>query len=72
MFLKEDCNVFVIVFLYLKKIYDTIFLWHIPIKRGEKMPISYLAGMLVNTVSNCNHHHHEEGDDCGDHGCGNH
>ena len=43
-----------------------------PIKRGEKMPISYLAGTLVNTVSNCNHHHHEEGHTCGDHGCGNH
>lgn len=31
---------------------------------------AYLAGNLVSTGSNCNHHHHEEGHSCGDHGCG--
>jgi len=33
---------------------------------------AYLAGILVNTGSNCNHHHHNEGHSCGNHGCGNH
>ncbi|MGN1164971.1 MAG: NifB/NifX family molybdenum-iron cluster-binding protein [Lachnospiraceae bacterium] len=32
----------------------------------------YLAGNLVNSGSNCNHHHHEEGASCGNHGCGSH
>lgn len=31
---------------------------------------AYLAGNLVSTGSNCDHHHHEEGHSCGDHGCG--
>ena len=33
---------------------------------------AYLAGKLVNTGSNCNHHDHGEGHSCGEHGCGNH
>jgi predicted DNA-binding protein (UPF0251 family)/predicted Fe-Mo cluster-binding NifX family protein len=33
---------------------------------------AYLAGKLVNTGSNCDHHHHEDGHACGDHGCGDH
>lgn len=36
----------------------------------DKAVSSYLAGTLVNTGSNCNHH--EDGHTCGDHGCGNH
>ena len=32
---------------------------------------AYLAGELVSTGSNCNHHH-EEGGSCGNHGCGSH
>ena len=38
----------------------------------DKAVQEYLAGTLVNTGSNCNHHHHEEGHSCGDHGCGSH
>ena len=30
----------------------------------------FLAGRLVSTGSNCNHHHHDEGHSCGSHGCG--
>ena len=30
------------------------------------------GGALVNTGSNCNHHHHEDRHTCGDHGCGDH
>lgn len=33
---------------------------------------SYLKGELVSTGANCNHHDHEEGHSCGDHGCGGH
>ena len=33
---------------------------------------SYLKGELVSTGANCNHHNHEEGHSCGDHGCGGH
>lgn len=33
---------------------------------------AYLAGKLVNTGSNCNHHDHGEEHSCGEHGCGNH
>lgn len=29
----------------------------------------YLAGNLVSTGSNCNHHNHGEGHSCGNHGC---
>lgn len=32
---------------------------------------SYLAGELISTGANCDHHDHEEGHSCGDHGCGN-
>ena len=38
----------------------------------DKAVSSYLAGTLVNTGSNCNHHHHEDRHTCGDHGCGKH
>ena len=38
----------------------------------DKAVSSYLAGTLVNTGSNCNHHHHEDRHTCGDHGCGDH
>lgn len=38
----------------------------------DKAVSSYLAGTLVNTGSNCNHHQHEDRHTCGDHGCGNH
>lgn len=31
---------------------------------------SYLAGELISTGANCDHHDHEEGHSCGDHGCG--
>lgn len=31
---------------------------------------AYLAGELVSTGSNCNHHHHADGHSCGAHGCG--
>ena len=31
---------------------------------------AYLKGELVNSGVNCNHHHHEEGHSCGEHGCG--
>ena len=37
MFLKEDCDFVITVFLYFIKIYGIIFLWHMP-KRGVKMP----------------------------------
>lgn len=33
---------------------------------------AYLAGNLVSSGSNCNHHDHGEGHSCGDHGCGYH
>lgn len=33
---------------------------------------AYLAGNLVSTGSNCNHHEHEGGHSCGSHGCGSH
>ena len=33
---------------------------------------AYLRGELVSTGANCDHHHHEEGHSCGDHGAGNH
>lgn len=33
---------------------------------------SYLKGELVSAGVTCNHHHHEEGHSCGDHGCGGH
>lgn len=32
----------------------------------------YLRGELVSTGVNCDHHHHEEGHSCGEHGCGGH
>ena len=32
----------------------------------------FLRGELVSTGSNCNHHDHEEGHACGEHGCGGH
>ena len=32
----------------------------------------YLRGELISTGSNCNHHDHEEGHSCGEHGCGGH
>ena len=38
----------------------------------DKAVSSYLAGTLVNTGPNCNHHHHEDRHACGDHGCGKH
>ena len=33
---------------------------------------AYLRGELINTGANCDHHHHEDGHSCGDHGCGDH
>lgn len=33
---------------------------------------SYLRGELVSTGVNCDHHDHEEGHSCGEHGCGGH
>lgn len=33
---------------------------------------AYLRGELVNAGATCDHHHHEEGHSCGDHGCGGH
>lgn len=38
----------------------------------DQAVLAYLNGSLVNTGSNCNHHHHEDGHSCGDHGCGSH
>lgn len=38
---------------------------------ADKAVSAYLEGTLVNTGSNCNHHH-EEGHACGNHGCGDH
>lgn len=38
----------------------------------DKAVLGYLEGTLVNTGSNCNHHHHEDGHSCGDYGCGTH
>ena len=38
----------------------------------DKAVQEYLAGTLINTGSNCNHHHHEDGSSCGDQGCGSH
>ena len=32
----------------------------------------YLAGRLVSSGANCNHHHHDDGHGCGAHGCGSH
>ena len=37
----------------------------------DKAVLNYLEGTLVNTGSNCNHHH-EEGHGCHEHGCGTH
>lgn len=31
---------------------------------------AYLRGELVDAGATCDHHHHEEGHSCGDHGCG--
>lgn len=33
---------------------------------------AYLKGELVDAGVTCDHHHHEEGHSCGDHGCGDH
>lgn len=33
---------------------------------------TYLRGELISTGANCNHHEHEEGHACGEHGCGGH
>ncbi len=33
---------------------------------------AYLRGELVDTGANCDHHDHEEGHSCGEHGCGGH
>ena len=34
---------------------------------------AYIAGTLdQNAAPTCDHHHHEDGHDCGDHGCGTH
>lgn len=30
---------------------------------------SFLRGTLITTEGTCDHHHHEEGHACGDHGC---
>lgn len=30
---------------------------------------SYLRGVLITVEGTCDHHHHEEGHSCGDHGC---
>ena len=38
----------------------------------DKAVLSYLEGTLVNTGSNCDHHHHDGEHACGDHGCGKH
>lgn len=38
----------------------------------DEVIAAYLNGDLVSTGANCNHHDHEEGHSCGDHGCGGH
>lgn len=37
---------------------------------ADKAVQDYLEGKLVNTGSNCEHHHHEEEHSCGSNGCG--
>lgn len=39
---------------------------------ADKAVCEYIAGNLVNTGSNCDHHHHDGESSCGDHGCGDH
>jgi len=33
---------------------------------------AYLRGEIMNSGANCDHHNHEEGHSCGEHGCGGH
>ncbi len=37
---------------------------------ADQVVESYLRGELVSSGANCDHHHHEEGHECGDEGCG--
>lgn len=37
---------------------------------ADKAVEAYLKGELISTGANCDHHHHEDGHSCGDHGCG--
>lgn len=39
---------------------------------ADQAVLRYLDGNLVNSGSNCNHHHQEDGNACGNHGCGPH